>query len=442
MRILQVSCACEPFHSGGVAQLVRRIGSRLTSQGHRVCVFTVVHDRRRPAGEVFYKDVDGFSVAALNGPVDDDFLARYRVEDYLNPKVHEPFRRLVEEFAPDAIHFHAIQGMGAGMLNWVPPGLPTVLTMHDYWWVCPNIFLTRLDESLCSLRCPDASACEDCLRPLATSHPKDAFGLDKIDHRARFLGRQLKRFTRILTVSGQIRDRLAGFLPELDIEVCENGIEWDERPSKAMQNGRPGLAQSGRLRFGFLGGMNRLKGYECLMHAVRRVNNPNFQVVVYGCATAWRSRIGQALPRLRRVYRSMRGRNGQDAEPAAYSRVSLRPHFPAGHRERVFGALDVLLLPSMVRESFSLVCREALVAGVPVIASRCGGPEEIIRHEENGLLFEPGDADGLAACMARCLDEPGLMNTLRSGANAEGIRSFSEQVDQLTDLYRAVGGRA
>lgn len=125
----------------------------------------------------------------------------------------------------------------------------------------------------------------------------------------------------------------------------------------------------------------------------------------------------------------------------ADSRVSLRPLFPAGHRERVFGSFDVLLVPSMVRESFSLVCREALVAGVPVIASRCGGPEEIIRHEENGLLFEPGDAEGLAASMSRCLDEPDLMTMLRSGANAEGIRSLSEQVDQLADVYRAVGAR-
>lgn len=442
MRILQVSCACDPFHRGGVAQLVRRIGGRLASRGHRVCVFTVVHDRRRPAGDVYYKDVDGCCVAALNEPVDGDFLARYRVEDYLNPKVHEPFRRLVEEFAPDAVHFHAIQGMGAGLLNWVPAGVPAVLTMHDYWWVCPNIFLTRLDESLCSLQRPDLSACEQCLRPLALSHPDHAVGFGELDHRARFLGRQLKRFDRIMTVSGQIRDRLAGFLPELDIEVCENGIEWDDRRSNTARRGSSGRVESGLVRFGFLGGMNRLKGFECLMRAVQRVGKPDFQVVVYGCATAWRSRIGQAVPGLRRVYRSMRGRNGQDAGLGPDSHVSFRPHFRAGDRDHVFGSLDVLLVPSMVRESFSLVCREALVAGVPVIASRCGGPEEIIRHEENGLLFEPGDADGLAACMTRCLDEPDLLRTLRSGANSEGIRTLAEQVDQLTEVYRAVGGRA
>ncbi len=442
MRILQVSCACDPFHGGGVAQLVRRTSRRLALQGHRVCVFTAVHDRRRPAGEIFYKDMDGFCMAMLNAPVDGDFLARYRVEDYLNPSVHEPFRRLVQEFAPDAVHFHAIQGMGAGMLNWVPPGVPTVLTMHDYWWVCPNIFLTRLDESLCSLQSPDLSACEECLRPLASSHPNHALGLAELDHRAAFLGRQLKRFTRLLTVSGQIRDRLAGFLPELEIEVCENGIEWDERARKNARPHHSSRVQSDRLRFGFLGGMNRLKGFECLMQAVRRVSNPNFQVVVYGCATAWRSRIGQAFPGLRRVYRALRGRNGQDAGPAAASRVSLCSPFPVGDRDRIFASLDVLLVPSMVRESFSLVCREALVAGVPVIASRCGGPEEIIRHEENGLLFEPGNAEGLAACMVRCLDEPDLMSTLRSGANSHGIRSLSEQVEQLADVYRAVGGRA
>ena len=75
---------------------------------------------------------------------------------------------------------------------------------------------------------------------------------------------------------------------------------------------------------------------------------------------------------------------------------------------------------------------------MPVIASRCGGPEEIIRHEENGLLFEPGDADGLAACMRRCLDEPDLLESLRGNANARGIRALSDQVEQILDTYQAI----
>ncbi len=55
---------------------------------------------------------------------------------------------------------------------------------------------------------------------------------------------------------------------------------------------------------------------------------------------------------------------------------------------------DILVLPSLF-ETFSVIAAEALVTGTPVLAARCGGPEEFIT-EEVGLIVEP--ADGKALC--------------------------------------------
>ena len=55
---------------------------------------------------------------------------------------------------------------------------------------------------------------------------------------------------------------------------------------------------------------------------------------------------------------------------------------------------DVLVMPSL-RESFSMVIIEAMASGLPVIATRCGGPDNIVLAQ-TGILVEPGRAEALA----------------------------------------------
>jgi glycosyltransferase involved in cell wall biosynthesis len=73
---------------------------------------------------------------------------------------------------------------------------------------------------------------------------------------------------------------------------------------------------------------------------------------------------------------------------------------------RYYDCSDVMLVPSLWREPFGLVIAEAMARGLPVIASNIGGPAEIITHEENGLLIEPGDAHALAQALTSMLANP------------------------------------
>ena len=64
---------------------------------------------------------------------------------------------------------------------------------------------------------------------------------------------------------------------------------------------------------------------------------------------------------------------------------------------RELQAADCIVQPSL-HETFGVVLIEALACGRPVIATRCGGPEDIV-DESNGLLVEPGDTAALGAAM-------------------------------------------
>jgi glycosyltransferase involved in cell wall biosynthesis len=71
-----------------------------------------------------------------------------------------------------------------------------------------------------------------------------------------------------------------------------------------------------------------------------------------------------------------------------------------------YGGLDLLVLPSTDRqESFGLVQVEAMLQGVPVVASDLAGMREPVRQTGMGLLSRPGDPDHLRECIARVLTE-------------------------------------
>ena len=65
----------------------------------------------------------------------------------------------------------------------------------------------------------------------------------------------------------------------------------------------------------------------------------------------------------------------------------------------VFGRHDVLVVPSVMRETHSLVTREALRHGLAVICTDTLGPEEAVRDAINGIVVPAGDATALADAM-------------------------------------------
>ena len=86
---------------------------------------------------------------------------------------------------------------------------------------------------------------------------------------------------------------------------------------------------------------------------------------------------------------------------------------------------DIMLVPSLWQEPFGLVVAEAMARGLPVIASNVGGPAEMITHEGNGLLVEPGDEQAFATAITRLVDNPDERNTLSHAARITVLERFS-----------------
>jgi len=109
----------------------------------------------------------------------------------------------------------------------------------------------------------------------------------------------------------------------------------------------------------------------------------------------------------------------------------------AGWREdapRVVGAFDVFVLPS-IYEGLSIALLEAMAQGKPSVVSRVGGLPELIDHEHQGLLVEPGDPAELAQAILRLLRDPQLRSRLgvaaRQRAAEFDIRRTVERIEQV-----------
>ncbi|PID45182.1 MAG: hypothetical protein CSB47_09970 [Proteobacteria bacterium] len=90
-----------------------------------------------------------------------------------------------------------------------------------------------------------------------------------------------------------------------------------------------------------------------------------------------------------------------------------------------FNMIDVLLLPS-IRESFGCVILEAFQYETPVIASNVDGPSQIIKHNENGLLFESNNLPQLVAEMVKLWTSPDISKRLTISGKESLLTHYTE----------------
>jgi glycosyltransferase involved in cell wall biosynthesis len=90
----------------------------------------------------------------------------------------------------------------------------------------------------------------------------------------------------------------------------------------------------------------------------------------------------------------------------------------------VMNALDVYVLSSSA-EGFSLTTVQAMASGVPVVATRCGGPEEIVEDGRTGYLVPPRTPAALAEAVRRVAESDTTRDEFASRGRERAVRDFS-----------------
>jgi glycosyltransferase involved in cell wall biosynthesis len=213
----------------------------------------------------------------------------------------------------------------------------------------------------------------------------------------------------VVCVSSAAARRQRLLYPRTRAVVLHPGTTCEARDRDATDRRRLGVPEDGHV-VALVGRVEPWKGQDLLVRAVSELRSDGVSVhaLLIGetCSTIW----PQFPSRVR----------------ALVAELGLRRHVTfAGHRDDMAAALsacDVVVCASR-EEGFGLGVVEAMAVGVPVVATRCGGPEDILEDGINGLLVPTEDVHGLAGAIRHVLEDPAMAVRLAAAAR----RSYAER---------------
>jgi len=448
MRILLTTHQFFPKHVHGTEVLARDTGLDMLRRGHEVHVLTVDPDVQVDSGEVAHEDYEhrGLKVRALSLPRLPEPIDRIRHE-YHNDPVARHVQQYLEEITPDVAHIFHPARLSASIVDvFKKAGLPVVYTPTDFWAICVRNTLQKPSGELSTGPDEISSNCLECrnaqrLLPewkLPKTADKREFYRKIAEHalakaenehpnmelvramlaRTGFLRERFNTVDAILAPTKLMQQMLAanGIDPDL-ITISPYGMD-----TSGFRDAKRPSPDAGELRVGYIGTIHNQKGLDVLMRAFKML--PRDGVTLRVCGDL------RHYPDYAREVYDLGARD---------PRINFAGTFPNEQMAAELGKIDVLVVPSTWYENTPLVIYSAFAAGIPVVASNLGGMAEVIRHGEDGLLFEPGDPEDLARQLKRLINEPGLLVEL--GENAGGVRTVEESVDEMLDLYERLRER-
>ncbi len=237
----------------------------------------------------------------------------------------------------------------------------------------------------------------------------------------------IRAFDGLLPVSDYCRDEAATWwrMAPSDFEVLPNGVNLDVfRPDDARrEHARAVRDLTDRFVIGYVGRINLQKGSDVLLDAFAalRVTHPAAALVMAGPAGQFGTTTGNDLTqRLERLGGTWLGAVAEEALPD------------------VFRSCDVFVMPTRWNEMFGMAAVEALASGVPVVASRLGGLNEVVSSAA-GSNVPPGEAEPLAAALRSLADSPDALQSLRAAARESVTRfAWEEVAKQAAAIYAGV----
>ncbi|GFP28019.1 hypothetical protein HKBW3S33_01436 [Candidatus Hakubella thermalkaliphila] len=103
----------------------------------------------------------------------------------------------------------------------------------------------------------------------------------------------------------------------------------------------------------------------------------------------------------------------------------------------------LFVLPSL-QEGLGIVTLEAMACGIPVVSTRCGGPEDVIEDGVNGLLVENNSASKLAEAILKLLRDEGLRKRMGKKARQTVVNKYSmvKLAPKFLDFFKELSSGA
>ena len=312
---------------------------------------------------------------------------------------------LIRDYRPDVVHAHNVwMRLSPAPLEAAhEAGVPVMMTVHDYNWVCPRKWMITENDEPCEVgfgrRCA-VSGCRgsregrrwmpyNALRWLKSSwhRPMLAAWVDRVVSPSRHLAGWMERS---LGVDEVIH------IPNFAIGPG-GGAEFPITHPRTLA---------------FVGRLSREKGVDIALRAMPMVlrEHPDARLVVAG--------DGPERQRLE----ALAGQLGVAAS------VRFGGAVGPNELERVYSDAGLLVLPTLWMENCPVSVLEAFAHGRAVVATRIGGVPELIEDGRTGALFERGDDSELGARLVGLLADPDRITMMGRCAEGSWAENFTPEI--------------
>jgi glycosyltransferase involved in cell wall biosynthesis len=326
----------------------------------------------------------------------------------VNPFAVAGVRAAVRDLRPElALVGMVEQHLSPAVLS-VLGSVPTLLSVGDYKPVCPIHSKLLPSDDICEV--PAGLVCwrGGCVGLAHWLRDRPRYALFRFG---------IARADRVLACSAWLQHSLAAAGIRAEAIVLPS-----PRPSPDYVR-----APTATPRFVFVGRLSREKGVASLIRAFARAREavPAAELRIVG--------DGDERPSLEQLSASL----GQSAS------ISFRGSLPLAGVERELAPAWASVVPSLWAEPLGLVAVEAIVRGVPVIASSSGGLAEVVERGRTGLLFPNRDETALARCLediatGRAFPERALpADVVREVAARHGIERHVARLETIAGELRA-----
>lgn len=302
--------------------------------------------------------------------------------------------RVIDSFSPDLMHVHNTFPLISPAVFHVAKsaGVATLQTIHNYRLICPAATLYR-----------SGAVCEACVGR-AVPWPGVRYGCYRGSRAASATVAAMLVTHRLIGTYGRLVDVFVAPSDFVRRKLVEGGLAPDKilvKPHFLASD--PGVGNGAGGYALFVGRLSEEKGVQTLVDTWSRDSDlPQLRVVGDGPLSEALSRTAAGNPRVEFL-----GRLSKEGVAEQMKRAA------------------VLVVPSEVQETFGMVVIEAFATGLPVVASRLGGLEEVVQDGVTGKHFTAGDPDDMRAKLAGVLRDPHALGGMRTKARRTYEEGFT-----------------
>jgi len=325
-----------------------------------------------------------------------------------NPWAYRGLSTVLTTFRPDVVHVRLFLTQLSPLILPLLKHVPSIYHVAWYRPICPKGTKVLPDGQSCQSRPGHVCLKNGCL-PVRDWAP--------LMLQMRMLTAWRHHFDLVVANSRAVKARLEAedISP---VEVVYNGIPIEPMPARTLDT--PTVA--------FVGRLVREKGTHVLIEAFEQVTRhlPEAQLLIVGDGPE-------------------RGALADNVQARGLSHnVQFLGHLSHDAMAQSLKPARVHVVPSLWAEPFGIVAVEAMMRGLPVIASAHGGLQEIVDDGSTGLLVPPGNSDRLAEALLQILSHQETSERMGAAGYARAVEKFSLKTfcDRFVSYYEGLTQRS